>query len=213
MPALRQDRSAAAVNAAGSGAKSERTRKRVLDAAARTFREKGFAGTTLNDIAAAARIRAGSIYYHFDSKEQLLEEVLDIGIQRVSEAVERAIGRLPDAASPSARIRVGIEAHLRSLLEHGDYTSASFRIFAQAPDDVQARIGERRRAYADFWRSLLDEARRRGEVRAERDLSLARMFLFGALNWSVEWHDPGKRPLDDFAREAAETFLHGISVR
>lgn len=57
---------------------------------------------------------------------------------------------------------------------------------------------------------MLREARAAGEVPAERDLGLARMFLFGALNWSVEWYDPGKGDLDAFVHEAAETFLHGI---
>ena len=47
-------------NGADGGPKSERTRQRILDAAARTFRDKGFAGTTLNDIAVAARLRAGA---------------------------------------------------------------------------------------------------------------------------------------------------------
>lgn len=197
-------------NGADAGPKSERTRQRILDAAARTFRDKGYAGTTLNDIAVAALLRAGSIYYHFDSKERLLEEVLDIGIARVSAAVTRAIEALPPDTSPTERIRTGIEAHLRSLLYHGEYTSASFRIFGQAPRDVQSRILSRRRAYADYWRGMLREARAAGELRAERDLGLARMFLFGALNWSVEWYDPEKGTLDDFVREAAETFLHGI---
>ena len=195
---------------ADGGPKSERTRQRILDAAARTFRDKGYAGTTLNDIAVAALLRAGSIYYHFDSKERLLEEVLDIGIARVSAAVKRAIDGLPPGTPPTERIRIGIEAHLRSLLSHGEYTSASFRIFGQAPGDVQARVLARRRAYADYWRQMLREARSSGEIRAERDLGLARMFLFGALNWSVEWYDPEKGTLDDFVREAADTFLHGI---
>ena len=195
---------------ADGGAKSERTRQRILDAAARTFRDKGFAGTTLNDIAVAAQLRAGSIYYHFDSKEQLLEEVLDIGIARVSAAVRRAIEALPPETSPSDRIRTGIGAHLRSLLYHGEYTSASFRIFGQAPADVRTRILSRRRAYADDWRRMLQEARAADEIHPDRDLALARMFLFGALNWSVEWYDPEKGSLDDFVREAAETFLHGI---
>lgn len=197
-------------NGADGGAKSERTRQRILDAAARTFRDKGYAATTLNDIAVAALLRAGSIYYHFDSKERLLEEVLDIGIARVSAAVTRAIDALPPDTSPTERIRTGIEAHLRSLLYHGDYTSASFRIYGQAPRDVQSRVLSRRRAYADYWRGMLREARTAGEIHAGRDLGLARMFLFGALNWSVEWYDPEKGSLDDFVREAAKTFLHGI---
>ena len=194
------------------GAKSERTRQRILDAAARTFRDKGFAGTTLNDIAVAALLRAGSIYYHFDSKERLLEEVLDIGIARVSAAVKQAIDALSPDTTPGERIRTGIEAHLRSLLYHGDYTSASFRSYGQAPRDVQSRALSRRRAYADYWRGMLQEAREAGEIHPGRDLALARMFLFGALNWSVEWFDAEKGTLDDFAREAAETFLHGILI-
>ena len=197
-------------NGTDGGPKSERTRQRILDAAARTFRDKGFAGTTLNDIAVAARLRAGSIYYHFDSKERLLEEVLDIGIARVAAAVGRAIEALPPETPPTERIRTGIEAHLRSLLYHGEYTSASFRIFGQTPRDVQGRVLARRRAYADCWRELLHEVREAGEIDPRRDLGLARMFLFGALNWSVEWYDPEKGSLDDFVREAAETFLHGI---
>ena len=208
--AVRPGSGPSAGNGADGGPKSERTRQRILDAAARTFRDKGYAGTTLNDIAVAALLRAGSIYYHFDSKERLLEEVLDIGIARVSAAVERALEALPPETPPTERIRTGIEAHLRSLLYHGEYTSASFRIFGQAPRDVQSRVLARRRAYADRWRELLHEACEAGEIDPRRDLGLARMFLFGALNWSVEWYDPEKGTLDDFAREAAETFLHGI---
>ena len=193
-----------------TGPKSERTRQRILDAAACTFRDKGFAGTTLNDIADAARLRAGSIYYHFDSKERLLEMVLDIGVARVAAAVREADQALPPETSPTERIRHGIEAHLRSLLFHGEYTSATFRIFWQAPPEVRSRILARRREYSDYWRKLLHAARDAGEIHRDRDLSLARMFLFGALNWSVEWYDPAKGTLDDFVREAADTFLHGI---
>ena len=91
-------------NGANGGLKSERTRQRILDAAARTFRNQGFAGTTLNDIANAAQLRAGSIYYHFDSKERLLEEVLDIGIARVATAVKEEVDGLPPETSPTERI-------------------------------------------------------------------------------------------------------------
>ena len=191
--------------------KSERTRQRILDAAARTFHNQGFAGTTLNDIANAAQLRAGSIYYHFDSKERLLEEVLDIGIARVAAAVKAVDDGLPPETSPTERIRHGIEAHLRSLLHQGAYTSATFRIFWQAPPDARDRILRRRRDYADHWRELLQSARAAGEIAHHRDLGLARMFLFGALNWSVEWYDREKGPLDAFVREAAETFLRGIT--
>ena len=143
-------------------------------------------------------------------KEQILEEVLDIGIALVSSAVRKVVEGLPPETSAVERIRRGIEAHLRSLLLHGEYTSTSFRIFWQAPPGTRTRILARRQDYADYWRDLLRAARGAGEIDPGRDLSLARMLLFGALNWSVEWYDPDKGPLDHFVREAAETFLHGI---
>ena len=59
--------------------KSERSRDLILHSAAQLFRRQGFSATTLRQIAARAKIKAGSIYYHFDSKEQILDEVLDVG--------------------------------------------------------------------------------------------------------------------------------------
>ena len=99
---------------------------------------------------------------------------------------------------------------MRTLLSHGEYTSTSFPHLRAGSARRPVEGPVRRHAYADYWRHLLQEARAAGEIPAERDLSLARMFLLGALNWSVEWYDPEKGALDDFAREAAETFLHGI---
>lgn len=190
--------------------KSERTRQRILDAAARTFRDKGYSATTLNDIASAARLRAGSIYYHFDSKEQILEEVLDIGIRRIADTVIRDVRALPADASPSLKIRAGIETHLRTLLQHGPYSSANIRIFGQAPRSAQQRNLTLRNLYADFWRDLLAEARDAGEIDPNFDLSLIRMFLFGALNWTVEWYKPGKRTLSEFADEVWTILFDGV---
>ena len=59
--------------------KSERTREGILSAAARLFRYEGYHATTMRDIAQEAGIEAGSIYYHFQSKDQILSDVLDLG--------------------------------------------------------------------------------------------------------------------------------------
>lgn len=194
-----------------SSNKSERTRQRILDAAARTFLDKGYSATTLNDIASAARLRAGSIYYHFESKELILEEVLDIGIRRIADAVKRDVEALPPNTLPSDKIRVGIETHLRTLLQQGPYSSANIRVFGQVPRTVQQRNLKLRGIYADFWRDLLSEARDAGEIDKNFDLSLIRMFLFGALNWTVEWYKPGKRTLSEFADEVWTILFRGVA--
>jgi len=190
--------------------KSDISRAKILDAAALAFRQKGYAATTLNEIADAAQMKAGSLYYHFDSKEQLLEEVLDMGMRRVHEAVEESQDRLPAGASHEKRIKAAVEAHLTMLLKHGDYTSANIRIFDQVPEDVRRRHLRLRNAYAALWRGLLTRAQKAGALRNDVDLALVRMLLMGALNWSVEWYKPGKKSIRAMADHMCLMLFDGI---
>jgi AcrR family transcriptional regulator len=194
-------------------AKSAATRRKILDAAARTFRDKGYAATTLNDIADAAEIRAASLYYYFRSKEDLLDAVFGIGMQRVVDAVRQRSAALPANATLAQRIQVAIEAHLEMLLQQGDYTSANIRIFGQVPKSVQRKQLPLREDYAEFWRELLEKAQKAGEIRAEVDLGIMRMLIFGALNWCTEWADPKKGPVREIARQATMLVLDGIAKR
>ncbi|MGE0151036.1 MAG: TetR/AcrR family transcriptional regulator [Reyranellaceae bacterium] len=193
-------------------AKSAATRRKILDAAARTFRDKGYAATTLNDIADAAEIRAASLYYYFRSKEDLLEAVFGIGMQRVVDAVRQRSAALPADATLAQRIQVAIEAHLEMLLQQGDYTSANIRIFGQVPKSVQRKQLPLRENYAEFWRELLEKAQRAGEIRADIDLGITRMLILGTLNWCTEWVDLRRGPVREIARQACLLVLDGIAA-
>lgn len=193
--------------------KSDMSRTRILDAAAKTFRRKGYAATTLNEIAKAADMQAGSLYYYFDSKDELLEEVLDIGISRVHEAVKESQERLPPDASQRERIRAAVDAHLTMLLKHGDYTSANISIFAQIPEEIQRRHIPKRDAFSALWRRILGRAQKAGALRDDVDLSTVRMLLLGALNWSVEWFKPGKTSIHAMADHVCLMLLDGISTK
>src|SRR5713101_7516587 len=113
--------------------KSARTRKRILDAGAAAFRRDGYASVTLKDIAALAGLRAGSLYYHFGSKEEIVEEVLEVGVEGVSAATREAVAALGPDADPFARLRAAIAAHLNFVLEESDYAVANIRILSQVP--------------------------------------------------------------------------------
>ncbi|MBX3447078.1 MAG: TetR family transcriptional regulator [Parvibaculaceae bacterium] len=192
--------------------KSDLTRTRILDAAARTFRQKGYAATTLNEIARAADMQAGSLYYHFGSKDELLEEVLDIGANKVNDAVRESQERLPPDASHRDRIRAAVDAHLTMLLKHCDYTSANISIFAQIPEEIQRRHLPKRDALAAQWRRILTRAQKAGALRDDVDLSMVRMLLLGALNWSVEWYKPGKTSIPAMADHICLMLLDGIGT-
>ena len=76
--------------------KSEETRERLLDAAAKVFRDKGYAGARLADIAERAGMHTPGVYYYFPSKEDLVEEVLRVGVARARD-IDRhfTAGRYP----------------------------------------------------------------------------------------------------------------------
>ncbi len=190
--------------------KSEKTRLRILDAAAKTFRETGYSATRLADIAAAADTQAGSLYYHFDSKEQLLDAVLERGHGRVFQTVRKRIETLGDEANYRDRLRVGILTHLELNLRHDDYAAANIHLHSRIPKSIRQRHIRKHRRYAAYWQALLEEAQASGEIRNDVDISMARLNLFGMMNWSVEWYRPGRLNIEDLANNMCRTLFDGI---
>ena len=200
-------------SARASATKSERTRQRILDAAAVAFQRRGYATVTLKDIAALADMQAGSLYYHFDTKEELVEAVLDTGVDGAIAATREAVAALGRDADPLTRLRVAIVAHLRFVLAESPYASANIRILGQVPEAVRERHLRRQRTYGAFWRGLFRDAAAAGAIRADLDLSVARMLAMGALNWSVEWFREGRRTPSEVAAHAATMILDGLTPR
>jgi AcrR family transcriptional regulator len=185
------------------------SRRHILDCAARLVRQHGYAATSLRDIAAASGMKAGSLYYHFASKEEIVAEMLNIGVQTVFGEVRRSVEALGDPPVAS-RIETAVRAHMRAIFEIDDYNGASIRIFGQVPPRVRdAALGERD-AYERYWHKLLEQDAAAGRLRPEVDRTLLRLFLFGAMNWTLEWYDPaGKYTVNDVARALSDIVLRG----
>lgn len=189
------------------------TRQQILDVAARLFREKGYAGTTQREIAKRCGIKAASLYYHFASKDDLLLEVLDFGIERIFAAVRTAVERLPADAPIAQKVRAAAHAHLESFFVYGDYTATNIRVFGQAPKAVQRKNLALRDGYERYWAELFEQGLRRGEIRRGADLALVRLFLLGALNRTVEWWDEdGALGLDELADRFTALLFDGIGA-
>ncbi|HEY2386417.1 MAG TPA: TetR/AcrR family transcriptional regulator [Candidatus Binatia bacterium] len=197
----------------GAASKSARTRQRILDAAAAAFRRDGFASVTLKDIAERAGLQTGSLYYHFDGKEDLVEAVLAAGTEGALVATREAVGTLGPKADPLARLRAAIAAHLRVVLAESSYASANLRILGQVPEAIREKHLRRQRVFGALWKRLLRDAAATGAVRTDLDLSVVRMLALGALNWSVEWYRKGRRSPDEIAAHATTLILDGIARR
>jgi len=196
------------------GKKGVATRARILDSAAHTFRVKGYAGTRLSDVAAAAATQAGSLYYHFPSREELVEEVLRVGQERTSGFVRRRVAALPEDASDLDRLREAMDAHLDSVLEIGDYTAATIRIIGQVPEEIRKRRVHEQREYGEFWRRLVNDAHACGQIRTELNSSALRMLLLGAMNSVPDWFRPRRDGLSatDLKSQFESLFIDGLAV-
>ncbi len=191
--------------------KSARTRRRILDAGAAAFRREGYASVTLKNIAVLAGLQAGSLYYHFRSKEEIVENVLELGLDGVAAATREAVDALGKNADPVARLRSAIAAHLKFVLAESDYAVANIRILTQVPRVIRQRHLRRQRRYGAFWRALFESAAKAGALRKDLDLSVVRMLTLGALNWSVEWYDERRRRSpEEIAGHLSTMILDGL---
>jgi len=170
--------------------RSNVSRQQILDVAAKLFRARGYTETSLRDIGKLAGMKAGSLYYHFTSKEELATEVLRIGVRRVHDAVVLAVRGLGTEADVKSRLRAAMAAHLETLLDESDYTSAHIHCFPYVPEGLRQALSSERRDYEEIWRRLLDDAAAAGALAPGVDRAAARLAILGALNWSLEWYDP-----------------------
>jgi TetR/AcrR family transcriptional regulator, cholesterol catabolism regulator len=163
----------------------------LLDVAAAQFAERGYHATTIRELAAAAGLTPGAIYFHVPTKQHLLVAVYQEGVRRILERLNLAIGGIEE---PLERLEAAIRAHLESVLDASAYARVIIRVL---PDDVPEAARELkalRERYESRFRGLFADL----PLPAGRDRKLARLLLIGALNWTPVWYrraDDDLRPL------------------
>jgi len=101
------------------------------------FAKDGIASTSMREIAEGCGIKAGSLYYHFKSKDEIVAEILERGIRLVADAVKSALAQLDAKDKFRVRLYTAIRAHLDAFFLYGDYTATHVREFKQAPLRIQ----------------------------------------------------------------------------
>jgi AcrR family transcriptional regulator len=190
--------------------KAEIRRQRIINAAAEVFSEKGYAESTLAEIAAKADTQAGSLYYYFNSREALVEEVLNFSTERLFERVNDALAALPQSATALDRLVAVIRRQTLSNLDRDRFSVAYQKLHDQVPAEMRERIAWKPRAYARFFQGLIMEAREAGYLRADFDPRLMRLLLIGSMAWITDWYTPsGPCTPDEIADAVVELFLNG----
>lgn len=168
--------------------RGEFKRQQILDAAAKVLARRGYAGTQLSEIAYEAKTQPGSLYYHFDSREELIEEVLRQGVTLSFARARAVVDALADDSSALQRLEAALRAHLKFQLVESDYARAAVRSIGQYPEDMWSRVNAKFRAYGKFFDGLIAAAMKAGDLDPKVDRSALRMLILGAANWAPEWY-------------------------
>ncbi len=189
--------------------KAEKTRARLIEVAKRLFQQHGSDEVTVRTIAAAANIEAGSIYYHFASRDEIMRAVLESGVEGARQQVMRAIDEAGADSSPLVRLRAALGAHFKYTLK--EHFSSRLKSIRRLPKRLREQHMKQEREYAAIFAGLLQEAERKGLLRRGFDLSVVRMLAMGALTWAAEWFDPeGEMSADDVTDELMRVISGGI---
>ena len=174
-------------------------RERLLEVAARTFNERGYDATSMEDLSAALGISKSAIYHHVRSKEQLLRLAADRALDGLV-----AVTREPAAREGPAveRLRHVVRRSVEVLLAELPYVTLLLRL--RGNTEVERAALARRRAFDRFVAGLVAAAEAEGAVRQEIDPALAGRLIFGMINSISEWYRPGTG--DDAA--LADTLVH-----
>ena len=185
------------------GPRSDNRLPELLDAAARLFALHGYAGTSMRDIAVEAKMLAGSVYYHFPSKDELLLAVYAAGVHALEAAASLSVTRETD---PWQRLEALCRAHLETVLRDSDYAQVLIRVLPEDIPRMAGRLRELRASHERYFRDAIAAL----PLPAGTDRRSMRLMLMGALNWAPFWFDPHGR---DTPRVLARKFVGLIKDR
>jgi AcrR family transcriptional regulator len=188
--------------------KATRTRRRILHAAAHELVERGYAGASLRRIAEGAGLQLGSLYFHFETKDELMLEVLRDAVDFALEQLNLAVAHAGPAATPGDRVEVAITAHIQTLHSAGDRGAAVANGPKTFPAEVRRRYVAQVRRYTQAWDELLAAAQDDGTIDPGLDRRALRELLMSAMNGTVS-----RRPRDTAALAQAAETLSALLLR
>ena len=157
----------------------------LLTVVVAVFNERGYDGTSMEDLSARLGIGKSSIYHHVESKEQLLRLALDRALDALF-----AITTEPGVVDGRAieRLERLVRRAIEVLVAELPYVTLLLRVRGNTP--VELRALERRREFDRFVSELVGQAAADGDLRADIDPGLTSRLLFGAVNSIIEWYRP-----------------------
>ncbi|CAN7708364.1 TetR/AcrR family transcriptional regulator [Aminobacter sp. LjRoot7] len=164
-------------------ARAEARRRQIMQEAAKLFGSRGFEATTIRDIASAAGILGGSIYYHFGSKEDIFLAVHSAGMETITNSVLEAISDIDD---PWEQLEAAAVAHCNALLSSGELPVIVSPYYSESLKTLRPQLIAQRDRYDKIMAGIVE----RLDLPPGIDKHIFRLHFLGALNWLPTWYRP-----------------------
>jgi TetR/AcrR family transcriptional regulator, cholesterol catabolism regulator len=172
------------------------SRQEILRTAARLFQQRGYDATSMNDVAAALKLSKGGLYHHFQSKDEILFEIMDHAME-ITE--QRVLTPVRGIAGPEERLRALIRLHIEVVLSPRDREiTVMLHENHPLPPVLRKRINARKKEYVHFLENLMAEVQKNAQKDAQQSRRpsgrvsprAAAFALLGMINWIYQWYKP-----------------------
>jgi AcrR family transcriptional regulator len=185
------------------------SRQEILRTAARLFQQRGYDATSMNDVASALKLSKGGLYHHFQSKDEILFEIMNHAMEITQ---ERVLGPVRDIANPEDRLRALIRLHIEVVLSARDREiTVMLHENHPLPPALRRRINARKKEYVHFVEDLIGQVQRARQAKGAVTPRAAAFALLGMVNWIYQWYKPeGNLQANSLVPQFTELVLGGI---
>jgi AcrR family transcriptional regulator len=165
--------------------KMAKKKQEILRSAAAVLVEKGYQGTTMEEIAAKLLMTKGSMYYYFKNKDDLLYQCHLMIMELCLEGIEKVVN---NDSSPIEKLRNAIKEHILLATSEKSMFMALAKPNHNFSDEQLKEVLELRKIYSQYFDRIINEGIEK-QVFENVDVKMVRLIILGALNWIQEWYD------------------------
>jgi TetR/AcrR family transcriptional regulator, cholesterol catabolism regulator len=183
--------------------------RQICRTAARVFYEKGYDGASMQDIAKAVRLTKAGLYHHVGSKDRLLFEIMNYGMDILDEMV---IEKVKEVADPAEKLCRTIAGHIDLIVRARDFEMTVILHENRSLKGAwRKKINARKKEYIHFLEGLIAAVQERSGTKPLITPHLAAFALLGIINWLYQWYHPeGPITQADLTQALTEFFLRGV---
>lgn len=191
------------------GSEAKQRLREICRIAARVFYAKSYDGASMQDIAEAVRLTKAGLYHHVGSKDRLLFEIQNYGMDILEESV---LAPIKDVADPREKLRRTIIGHIDLIVRARDQEiTVILHENRSLSGPLRKKLNARKRAYIDYLVDLIGRVQEQASGPPLIKPRLAAFALLGMINWLYQWYSTqGPVKQDELAKVYVDFFLRGL---